>query len=88
MLWLTRLKASEAERKRKVLEAMAEAQRDQQRWYDMRRQETTLLYGLGFDPNDGQQSWLRLAQLLREYKDSIQELQQRVDRLEQERDRT
>lgn len=85
MPWITKVRAAEAERKRKLAEAMA---LEQQRQNDMRRQETTLLYSLGFELDDAQQSWLRLAQLLREYKDSIQELQQRVATLEQERDRT
>lgn len=87
MLWLTKYKAAKAENARAAAEAEARAKREEQRREEMRRQETTLLYGLGFDPSDAQQSWLRLAQLLREFKDATEQLRDRVARLEQERDR-
>ena len=48
----------------------------------MDRQKRDLFYGLGFDLNDADQSWLRQAQLMREHHDKIAEMQARIERLE------
>ena len=50
----------------------------------MRNQERSILLSLGFDLMDGVQPWLRQAQLLREYMDRINDLSDRVRRLEHE----
>lgn len=48
----------------------------------MDRERRDLFYSLGFDLSDDSQSWLRQAQLMKQFDDDIRDLRDRVSQLE------
>ena len=61
---------------------------EQERLLAMRREQVAILRSLGFEVGKDAQCWLREAQLMRDHEDAVQELRERVAKLEELTQRT
>jgi hypothetical protein len=73
-----------AETQARVAARVAERERlDQEQKREMAHQERTILASLGFDLGNGEQNWLRQAQLMREHHDRLGALEAKVSEIDQ-----
>lgn len=79
--WRERSRRQRAEAERRLDQHRAHIRREHERMA-MERQKRDLFYGLGFDLSDDGQSWLRQAQLMKQFNDDIRDLRDRVSQLE------